>query len=160
MALAPLAAGAAQGHALVEQHVVADFGGLADHDAGAVIDEEAAADGGAGVDFDLGEEAADLRDQRGQQRDAPAVEPVRQAVRQDRVEARIAEEDLDDTLGRRVFPENGFDLLPDGSKHAASPMDDGGAAAIRLVRRDLFRGRLNRRPGARRAWGPACPLCA
>jgi hypothetical protein len=37
-----------------------------------------------------------------------------EAVRQDGVEPRIAEEDLDDALGRRIFPEDGLDLLPDG----------------------------------------------
>ena len=88
MALALLAARAAQRDALVQQHVVADFGGLADHHAHAVIDEEAAADGGAGVDFDAGEKAADLRNHARQQRHVPAVQPVRQAVRQDGVKAR------------------------------------------------------------------------
>ena len=40
VALAALEAGAAERHALVERHVVADLGRLADHDAGAVVDEE------------------------------------------------------------------------------------------------------------------------
>ena len=41
MALAALEAGAAERHALVERHVVADLGGLADHHAGPVVDERA-----------------------------------------------------------------------------------------------------------------------
>ncbi len=42
----------AEGDGLVESHALADDGRLADHDAGAVVDEEASADGGAGVDVD------------------------------------------------------------------------------------------------------------
>ena len=44
VALAGREAGAAERDALVERHVVADLGRLADHDAGAVVDEEALAD--------------------------------------------------------------------------------------------------------------------
>src|SRR6185369_17925070 len=39
MALTPFVAGAAQGHALVKQHIVANLRGLADHYAGTVIDK-------------------------------------------------------------------------------------------------------------------------
>ena len=42
VALAALEAGAAQRHPLVEGHPLADLGGLADHHAGAVVDEELA----------------------------------------------------------------------------------------------------------------------
>ena len=131
MALAALAAGAAQRHALVEQHVVADLGGFADHHAGAVVDEEAAADGGAGVDLDLGEEAADLRNHARQQRHAPAVKPVGQAVRQDGVKAR-------DSRGRSRghswppgLPGRWCRSVPGWLETCRAPMDDGAAAAIR-----------------------------
>ena len=53
MALALAPAGAAERHAVIEGAVVADLGGLADHHAGAVVDEEAQPDGGPGVDVDL-----------------------------------------------------------------------------------------------------------
>ena len=43
--------GSAQGYALVEKHVIADFRGFADHDTHPVIDEKPSADGCAGVDF-------------------------------------------------------------------------------------------------------------
>ena len=52
MALAGLLAGAAESHTLIEQAVVADLGGFAYHDAHAVVDDEALADFGAGVDLD------------------------------------------------------------------------------------------------------------
>ena len=44
----------AQRDTLVKLDAVTDPGGLADHDAGAVIDEESPADGGAGMDIDAG----------------------------------------------------------------------------------------------------------
>ena len=46
VALAAREAGAAERDALVHRHVVADLGGLPDHDAGAVVDEQPAADAG------------------------------------------------------------------------------------------------------------------
>ena len=57
MALALVPRSAAQRDAVIERAIVADFGGLAHHHAHAVIDEHAAADGGAGVDFDAGQPA-------------------------------------------------------------------------------------------------------
>ena len=44
-------AGAAERHALIEQTVVADLGRLADHDPGAVVNDQTAADLRAGVYF-------------------------------------------------------------------------------------------------------------
>ena len=65
MALAVVLAGAAQGDAVVDQAVVADLGGLADDDAHAVVDDQAAADRGAGVDLNAGPEAGPLGDSAG-----------------------------------------------------------------------------------------------
>ena len=79
VALAQLLAGAPQGHPLVEQHVVPDLRGLADDKAVAVVDHQAAADGGAGVDLDAGPEPAPLGDAPGQKTEAAAVEAVGQA---------------------------------------------------------------------------------
>jgi hypothetical protein len=42
---------------VIERDVLADLGGLADDDAHAVVDEEAAPDRGAGMNLDAGEEA-------------------------------------------------------------------------------------------------------
>ena len=50
---------AAEGDAVVERHVLADLGGLADDDAGAVIDEEPPSDAGAGMNIDVGQKAAE-----------------------------------------------------------------------------------------------------
>ena len=57
VALAGVPGGAAEGDAVIEGHVIADQGGLADHDAHAVVDEEAATDGGTRVDLDAGQPA-------------------------------------------------------------------------------------------------------
>src|SRR6185295_15314572 len=67
VALAGLLARAAERDALVHRHVLADLGRLPDHDAHAVVDEEARADGRAGVDLDACEEPGDLADQAGRE---------------------------------------------------------------------------------------------
>ncbi len=54
VALAALEAGAAQRHTLVERHVVADLGGLADHHSCAVVDEQRLPDLGGRVDLHAG----------------------------------------------------------------------------------------------------------
>ena len=61
--LLPLEAGAAQRHSLVQHHVIADLGGLADHDTHAVIDDESSPDRGTGVNLDTGHGAAQLADE-------------------------------------------------------------------------------------------------
>src|SRR5580693_4054683 len=62
MALARFLAGAAEGDVLIHEDVVADFTGFADDDAHAVVDEEAAAYGGSGVNFDACQGTRKLRD--------------------------------------------------------------------------------------------------
>jgi hypothetical protein len=60
MTFALLHRSAAEGHPVVEHHVVADLGGLADHHTHAVIDEEPPADPRARVDLDPGEGSGEL----------------------------------------------------------------------------------------------------
>ncbi len=66
VALAGVLAGAAQSDTVVDGAVVPDLAGLAEHDAHAVINEQASADGGTGVDLDAGAAAAMLADPPGQ----------------------------------------------------------------------------------------------
>ena len=68
MALAGVLAGAAQSDTVVDGAVVPDLAGLAEHDAHAVINEQASADGGTGVDLDAGAAAAMLADPPGQKK--------------------------------------------------------------------------------------------
>ena len=70
--------GAAQSDAVIDGDVGADFGGLADHDAHAVVDEEAPSDLRSRMDVDVGEESAKPGNQpRGE---APFMQP--QPIRQ------------------------------------------------------------------------------
>jgi len=94
MALTDVLARTAERHALIEQAVVADLGRLADDDAGAVVDDEAAADRRAGVDLDPGPELRPLRHGAGNEKAAAAVKPVRDTVVNGRVQTVIQQDDL------------------------------------------------------------------
>ena len=89
MALAGVLAGAAQRHAVVEGAVVADHGGLAEHDAHAVVDEQAPADPGTGVDLDAGLMPAALADPSRQKKVPALIQPVRDAVIDQNVKAGV-----------------------------------------------------------------------
>ena len=80
---------AAQRDAVVDQHVVADFRGFADHHAHAVVDEEAPADRRARVDFHAGKEAVNLRQDARGPAQPTLPHPVRNAVRPHRVETGV-----------------------------------------------------------------------
>ena len=63
VALSAVLARHAEGHALVEQAIIADDGRLADDDAHAVVDHEALADGRGGRDLDAVAAAGEAREQ-------------------------------------------------------------------------------------------------
>ena len=88
VALAGREAGAAERHALVERHVVADLGRLADHDAHAVVDEEArrrsAPPGGSRCPVSA---RGDVGDRARHERHAGLVQRVGDAVGEQRVDA-------------------------------------------------------------------------
>src|SRR5699024_10856513 len=94
----------AQRDPVVEHAVVADLGGLADHHAHAVVDEEPATDTGAGVDLDPSEESRELTEYARHDPSRPAAGPyaVGQAVEPDRVEPRVDDRVLDVSPGGRV----------------------------------------------------------
>lgn len=72
----PLDADRAQGHALIQLHVLAEHGGLADHVAGSVVDRERRSDLRAGVDVDARGPVRDFADEAREQSDAPVrIEP-------------------------------------------------------------------------------------
>ena len=96
-------------------HVVADLGGLADHHAHAVVDEEAAADRRAGMDLDAGEEAAELRDEAAAQLPVAPPEPVRQAMENQGMQPGIAEYDLQPRSCGRIALEDRLDILAQSS---------------------------------------------
>ena len=74
--------GAAERDALVDRHVVADLGGLADHRE-AVVDEQVAADLRARMDVDRGQPARGVVDHAGEEIELAIEQPVRRAVEAD-----------------------------------------------------------------------------
>lgn len=74
-------------HRLVEPHALADHSRLADDDAGAVVDEEARADLGAGMDVDARRGMCMLGDDAGDDRQIELVERVREPVMDDGLDA-------------------------------------------------------------------------
>jgi len=117
MALAFFLARTAQRDALVHQYVIADLRCLAYHDAHAMVDEEPSSDRRARMDFDPGEEPADLGDQARQQRNPGFVKPVGEPVGHDSVKPRIAEQDFDHATRSRIIAENSIDLFPEVPEH-------------------------------------------
>ena len=95
MPLAAVARPSAERHTVVEHDVVAHFGRLADDDAHAVIDEEAAADRRAGVDLDAREPAHELRARARDESEAAPPEPVVDTVGPDGVQTGVEERDLE-----------------------------------------------------------------
>jgi hypothetical protein len=64
MAFALVPGGAAERDAVVQRHVVADLGGLADHHSSAVVDEETPAQRRTGMDVDIGDQPGEPGQQR------------------------------------------------------------------------------------------------
>ena len=73
---------------------------------------------GAGVDFNAGQAARELRDHARQREPAGSVEMVRHAMQQDGVESRIAQDDFEHAARGRIAPEDGVELLANVSGHA------------------------------------------
>ena len=84
----------AKRHALIDLHVVADDRGLAHHNAGAVVNKEIPADGGAGVDVDARDAVGVLRHDPGEHGDFQHIQHVRQPVHRDGKQSGVAEDDL------------------------------------------------------------------
>ena len=95
----------AERHALVELDMVADLGGLADDDAGAVIDEEVLADLGTRADVDAGAGVRELSHDARDDRHLLLVEHVCDTVHVDGVETGIREDDLLLGAGRGIAVE-------------------------------------------------------
>src|SRR3546814_13262512 len=72
-------AGAAQRHALIDRHIVADLGGFAD-DGKSVVDEEVAADLHPGVNVDGGQKPREVVHHTGQEIQLPQEKQVSDAA--------------------------------------------------------------------------------
>ena len=102
---------------LVQAHVAADDGGLADHDAGPVVDEEAGADLRGRVDVDPGQGVGDVGAQPRQEGHAEAVQAVRDAVVEHRDRAGIAQHDFGHRTGGRIAGQRRLHVGHDQGAH-------------------------------------------
>ena len=99
-----------QRNALIKLDVVADDGGFAHYDAGAVVDEEIAADLRAGVNVDTGAAVSVLRHHTGNGGDMAQVQFVTDPVGEDGKQTRIGQHDLLTVLGGGIAVEDGLDI--------------------------------------------------
>jgi hypothetical protein len=111
MTLAAFAARAAQRDALVEQNVVTDFGRLANDDAEAVVDKEALADLGAGVNFNARQQPSKVGHETSHDVQTLLVQTVRQTMEENSVQTGVTEQDFQAALGGRIFPLDGLNVL-------------------------------------------------
>ena len=95
---------------LVDLYMIADGGGLADDDTGAMVDEEVFADGGTGVDVDAGNGVRMLGHDPGQHGNTHGVKDMGQPVNGNGKQAGIAEDDLIYTEGGRVALKEGLHI--------------------------------------------------
>jgi hypothetical protein len=108
---------------IVEHHApVTDYRGFADDDAGAMIEEEATPNARGGVDLDTSPEPIeDGQEPREQSEPEPLAEPVGHAVKDDRVERRVAEEGLQPTARGRIVPVHRTNVVKDELHHGSPP---------------------------------------
>jgi hypothetical protein len=111
----------AQGHAVVERHVIAELAGFADDDAHAMIDKQVAADLRARMDFDTRQPSGDLRYQAGHKGPLAPPKPARQAVKSESLKARIAQDHLKPRAGGRIARHHGIDFLDQRLEHHFPP---------------------------------------
>ena len=102
MAVAALLAGAAERHVVQHRDVVLDDRGFADHEAGRVIEENAAADLRRRMDVALEHRRRAALQVEREIAAALAPQPMRQPMGLDGVEALVVEHRLDQAIGRRI----------------------------------------------------------
>src|SRR3989338_7732815 len=95
MALASLAARAAQGHALIQGGIFPGFRGFTDDHSHAVINEEAGAEFRARMNFNAREKPGQLGKKARQNRDFQPVKQMVNTVNENRVKTRIQKDDFD-----------------------------------------------------------------
>ena len=101
----------AQRHAVVKGHVVADFGGFADDDAGRVVDEQVFADSRGGVNVDARQKTPERGQNARRRAEIPFPQAMRQTVRQNRVKSRIAQKHFDFRTRGGIAPQHGVGVF-------------------------------------------------
>ena len=143
--------GAAQRHALVDGAVVADLGGFAHHHTHAMVDEDPAADGGAGMDLDAREKTRHLGGEAPQPVQVHAPEGMGPAVHDDGMETRITGHHLPGGPRGGVTLEDAGDVFSGAFEH-------GGRSVC--LHTDLCRpgcARLRVAAAPPRQWPAPCP---
>ena len=87
------------------------IGGLADYHPHSVVNEQAPADAGSGMNFDSGEETCALREPAAEQEKTVVPEPVIDPIEPKRMQAGIAQEHFEAGLCRGITLEDGGDVL-------------------------------------------------
>lgn len=87
VAFAAAVPGATERDTVIDEHIVANNGGFTNHDAHAVIDEEAATNHRTRVNLDAGEETYGLRDCAGEEPGTPQPQGVGDPVPPHRVQS-------------------------------------------------------------------------
>src|SRR5947209_2345816 len=95
MSLARVFTGSAERYSLVQEHVVAEFRCLADHDSHAVIDEESAANPRTRMDFDTRDGSRKLAHHPRRSEPSGTIQPVRETMQQDGVKPGITKQDFE-----------------------------------------------------------------
>src|ERR1700734_3870535 len=118
MPLALFLTGSTQRDSLIQGDVVADDSGLANYRAHTVVDEKAAADFRAGMNFNSGEQARELRDESGQQAHSMPPKPAAYMMSPHRVQTGVAGKNFEIGARGRVRLEDGRNILAHGVEEA------------------------------------------
>ena len=107
----------AQCYPLVDGAAITNLSRLAHHHAHGMVKEHALADLGAGVNFDAGEPAGDMRNEPAQPFEAVVPAPVRPAVEDERMQTGVAGQHFPAAAGRRVALKDALNVGTKAGKH-------------------------------------------
>ena len=97
---------------MVNGAVIANFRRLANNHAHAVVNKQIIADFGAGVDFNTGKMAAELRNEPCQRKPAVTVKKMGRPVPEQGMKTSIKKNDFENAFGSRIFLSNIFGIRP------------------------------------------------
>jgi hypothetical protein len=110
VALAGFFAGSAKGDALVNQAVVSEDGGFANHNAHAVVNKKGFAEGGTWMDFYPSDEARKMGNKPGDDRYVEVMQLVRDAMQHNCMEAGVKQEDFQRISCRWILFKNNVEV--------------------------------------------------
>ena len=121
MTLAGIVAGTAERYTVINGAVVADFGGLADNDAHAVVDKQAAANGRTRMNLNAGHMPRKLRQRTRKKEMLVFVQPVRLTVVKQGMETLIEQNNFQCGACSRVAVPNRACILEQSLKNHSIP---------------------------------------